>query len=398
MAVVALHRNAAYRWLWISYTLSSIGTLASFASLPLLVLHSFDSPAAVGLVSFAGAAVLLLAMPWAGLFVDRVGWREVMIGSDLIRAAAMALLTLCIAGDQLSLSLVLAVTVVNSALSVPFMSATGAALRASVEATQLSTALALNQGRTAVIGILGPVGGTALYAYSHGLPFAVDAASFLLSALCVCAMGATAEVPATRPGLRWPDVTAGWRFLRGHPFLRYMALNVIVMDFSINGVVLVLVVNSSADGGSLGAGVVMAVAGAGNLLGSTVALTAMRRVRLRTLVLILVWVAAVCTPLIAAHGGMLWGAALVGATCVTVPIVAVLTNTKVLEETPTHLLGRVQSVFQTVPRLVAATGPACAGVLLSLLPAPAVLLLFAVPLAALAVHSTGLPALRASES
>jgi MFS family permease len=394
VAVVSLRRNTAYQRLWISSTLSLVGTLASFVALPLLILDSFHTPAMVGLVSFAAAVTLLLVLPWAGLVVDRVGWRAVMIGADLVRAAALALLTIAIIGDRVTLAVVLAVTVVNSALSVSALSAVGAALRASVDAAQLPAALAFNQGRTAVVGILGPVGGAALYEHSAALPFAVDVASFLLAALCVCTLRAGTTTSAGEPEPRWREVSAGWRFVRDHPFLRCMVLYIIVMDFSFNGLVLALVVISSADGNAMGAGLIMAASAAGNVLGSALALPAMRRKRPRVLVVLSVWTAAASFPIIAAHAGTPWSAVLVGFACVTAPIVAVLTNTTILKETPVHLVGRVQSIFQTMPRLVAASGPPCAGVLLTLLPARVVVLVFAVPVVALAMYITGARALR----
>ncbi|GGP79307.1 MFS transporter [Saccharothrix coeruleofusca] len=395
MAVVSLRHNHVYQRLWISHTLSLIGTLASFVSLPLLILDSFHSPAAVGLVSFVGAATLLLVMPWTGLLVDRTGWRAVMVACDLLRATALALLAAAIAGDRVTFALVLAVTVVNSALSVPFLSATGAALRASVEAGQLPAALALNQGRTAVVGILGPVGGAALYDDSTALPFAVDALSFLLSALCVCTLRTRARTPAGKPGFGWRDLGAGWRFLRGHPFLRYMALNICVTDFSFNGLVLVLVVTSSAEGNAMGAGVIMAASGAGNALGSALAVPVMRWARSREPVVLSVWTTAATAAAVAAQAGMPWSALLLGIACLAASIVAVITNTTILRETPAHLLGRVQTIFQTAPRLVAAGGSSCAGVLLTFLPVQVVLPAFAVPLAALALHTTSTRALRA---
>lgn len=394
MAVVSLHRNGAYQRLWISATLSLVGTLASFVALPLLILDSFHTPAMVGLVSFAGAVTLLLVLPWAGLVVDRVGWRVVMIGGDLVRAAAFVLLTVAITGNRVTLAVVLAVTVVNSALSVSALSAAGAALRASVDAAQLPAALAFNQVRTAVLGILGPVSGAALYEHSAALPFAVDAASFLLSALCVCTLRAGSTTPGGKPEPRWWEVSAGWRFVRDHQFLRHMVLVIVALDFSFNGLALALVVIASAGGNAMGAGLIMAASAAGNVLGSVLALPALRRARPRVLVVLSVWTAAAAVPVIAAHAETPWGAVIVGLACVSPPILAVLTNTTILTETPVHLVGRVQSIFQTLPGLVAASGPPCAGVLLTLLPARVVVLVFAVPLVALAMYSTGARALR----
>lgn len=394
---MSLRRNTAYRWLWISYTLSLTGTWASVVCLPLLILDVFRSPALVGLVSFAAAATLLLVMPWTGLVVDRMGWRTVMVGSDLLRAATLGLLTVAIASEEISLPLVLAVTVINSALSVPFLSAIGAALRASVRSAQLPAALALNQGRTAVIGVLGPVAGAGLYDVSRALPFAVDTATFLLSALCLGMVRGTAVDPEeTKPALRWQDISAGWRFVRHHSVLRNLTLNIVVTDFSINGVMLVFVVLAAGEGDATAVGLMTAASGIGNLLGSAAAVPVLRWARPRTLLTLSALLTAGSAPVIAARGTVVWCLVVVACGCVAPPVVAVLTNTTVLEDTPVHLIGRVLSIFQTLPRLVAASGPPCAGVLLTFLPAQSVLLLFALPLLALAGHTMTTPTLRAT--
>ncbi|WP_328306783.1 MFS transporter [Streptomyces sp. NBC_00442] len=384
----ALHRNPAYLRLWVSSTLSSLGTFASLVSLPLLVLASSGSPVGVGLVGFAGASCMLLALPWAGLLVDRVGWRTVMVRADLVRGIAFGVLTYTVMTDRVGLAGILAVSAVNSALGVPFASAAATALRAAVPARQRSAALSVNQGRAAVVTILGPLAGAVLYDVSPALPFAVDALSFFASAALIATLPAATAGPTGRPAARWTDITAGWRFLRGHPFLRYMTLNIVVADFGINGVIVVLVVGASLSGDALGTGLITACTGAGNLLGSALTLPAVRRLRPRTLILAATWSGALAVVAIAVTDGVLASALLAGCFCIATPVVGVLTNKALLDDVPQDILGRVQSVFQTVPRLVAATGPVAAGLLLAVLPARGVVLLFAVPLVALALFST----------
>ncbi|MEV5940132.1 MFS transporter [Streptomyces sp. NPDC051994] len=394
MTAVALHRNQTYVRLWVSYTLSSLGTFASLVSLPLLVMASSGSPVGVGLISFAGASFMLLVLPWAGLLVDRVGWQAVMVRADLVRGIAFGALTYTVVTHQVTIGAILCVTVVNSALGVPFISAAATALRAAVPSEQLSAALSVNQGRAALVTILGPLAGASLYGVAPALPFAVDAVSFIVSAALVATLPAPTAAPAHGPTTRWTDITAGWRFLRGHPVLRYMTLNVIVTDFGINGVVVVLIIGTSASGDALGTGVITACTGAGNLLGSAVTLWAIRHIRPRTLILAATWTGALAVSAIAVTDQVLWGALLAGCFCVATPVLGVLTNKTLLEEVPQDIVGRVQSVFQTLPRLVAATGPVVAGLLLGVLPVPAVVLLFAVPLLALALFTTLARALR----
>ncbi|WP_327230290.1 MFS transporter [Streptomyces murinus] len=388
MTAPALYRNQTYVRLWIAYTLSSLGTFASLVSLPLVVMASSGGPLGVGLISFAGASCMLLALPWAGLLVDRVGWRPVMVRADLVRGIAFGFLTYTVATHQVSVGVVLAVTAVSGALGVPFASATATALRSAIPTAQRPAALSANQSRTALLTLLGPLAGGALYGVSPALPFAVDAVSFLVSATLVATLPATTAAPADRPAARWTDITAGWRFLRRHPFLRNMTLTVLVADFGIQGVIVVLVITAAASNDALGTGLITACTGAGNLLGSAITLPAVRHARPRTLILATTWTGALAVSAIAGTDRVLWGALLAGCFCVATPVIGVLTNRTLLDDVPQEILGRVQSVFQTVPRLVASTGPVLAGLLLGVLPTRAVVLLFALPLAALALYGT----------
>ncbi|MFH9939858.1 MFS transporter [Streptomyces murinus] len=388
MTAPALYRNQTYVRLWIAYTLSSLGTFASLVSLPLVVMASSGGPLGVGLISFAGASCMLLALPWAGLLVDRVGWRPVMVRADLVRGIAFGVLTYTVAIHQVSVGVVLAVTAVSGALGVPFASATATALRSAIPTAQRPAALSANQSRTALLTLLGPLAGGALYGVSPALPFAVDAVSFLVSATLVATLPATTAAPADRQAARWTDITAGWRFLRRHPFLRKMTLTVLVADFGIQGVIVVLVITAAGSNDALGTGLITACTGAGNLLGSAITLPAVRHARPRTLILATTWTGALAVSAIAGTDRVLWGALLAGCFCVATPVIGVLTNRTLLDDVPQEILGRVQSVFQTVPRLVASTGPVLAGLLLGVLPTRAVVLLFALPLAALALYGT----------
>jgi MFS family permease len=67
---------------------------------PLLVLALTGSPAKTGIVGFAAAVpVTALALP-AGALADRLDRKRLMIAADGIRALAMAVLALAIAGGR----------------------------------------------------------------------------------------------------------------------------------------------------------------------------------------------------------------------------------------------------------------------------------------------------------
>ena len=90
MAAVPLRRNRDFVLLQAGQFLSSAGSQATAIAYPLLVLALTHSAVKAGLVSFARTApIAVLAIP-AGLAADHWNRRALMIGADVLRAAAMA--------------------------------------------------------------------------------------------------------------------------------------------------------------------------------------------------------------------------------------------------------------------------------------------------------------------
>lgn len=395
-----LIRNSGYHRLWLAQVASVLGSMGSLVAMPLLVMVLFGSPSRVAAIATAEAISALFVLPLAGLAIDRLGWRSVLVGGDFLRCLAVAALAGAVHAHRVSFALLLAVAIVTSALSVPALAAASVAVRRLVPAGHLPAALSGLQIGTAVATILGPIAGAALFGYSAVLPFAVDALTFLISVLCVGSlrMAQTAQTAPTEPArvpVRWRELVAGLRFLWSVPFTRYIVANAVVVNFALNGVLVVLMINSAAGGHRLETGAVLGAVGAGNLFGAACALPA-QRIAPRTLILGALWTVAVAVPLMSALPRAPWSALLLGCCCVAPPAIAVRVGRMLLQLTPAEILGRVQVVYQAVPRLVAATGPIVAALLLGWLPPTGVLLVFGALLVAFALASTGARALRES--
>jgi MFS family permease len=78
-----------------------------------------------------------------------------------------------------------------------------------------------------------PLGGAAVGAFGPVTTLVADAVSYLLSAAGIRAMGGTEarpERPETAARLRARDLLDGWRFILGHPVLRPLFLNTLVVN------------------------------------------------------------------------------------------------------------------------------------------------------------------------
>jgi len=86
-----LLRHSGFRWLWLGQTVSVFGSQVTVLALPLaavLVLHA--STFQVGLLTTAEyAAFLVIGLP-AGVWVDRMRRRPIMITADVLRAVTLA--------------------------------------------------------------------------------------------------------------------------------------------------------------------------------------------------------------------------------------------------------------------------------------------------------------------
>src|SRR5262249_4545067 len=84
---VRLALNGSFSALWVGQLISLFGDRMHQIALAFLVLAATNSPLAVGLVFMVATIPNLVLGPIAGTFVDRWDQKEVMIVSDLLRAA-----------------------------------------------------------------------------------------------------------------------------------------------------------------------------------------------------------------------------------------------------------------------------------------------------------------------
>ena len=83
----SLWRQPDFMRLWVGQTVSSVGSVITREALPLTAILVLDAqPADLGILAAAGALPALLIGLFAGVWVDRVRRKPLMIGADLGRA------------------------------------------------------------------------------------------------------------------------------------------------------------------------------------------------------------------------------------------------------------------------------------------------------------------------
>jgi MFS family permease len=360
-----LRQNTDFRRLWIGEVASTLGTRLSAVAYPLLVLALTGSPAKAGLVGFLRTLpYFLLALP-VGVLADRHDRRRLILVADAIGFAAVGSVAVAAAAGTLTFEQVAVVAFVEGSAGLVARTALTASLPRLVAREQLPEAVAVNSARESGAALAGPLLGGVLFGLSRALPFAVDASSYVVSAIAAGTIRRPLQdertglhdrlLPALRTGLAWI-----WR----EPFLRTSELLVAGGNFATNAVSLTLVLVAKHQGASAAlVGVMLAVASAGGLLGAIAAPRLQRSVSRRAIVVGYSWLGvAVLGALLTMPPPLVLGI-LYGVWLFFGPLWDALVVGYRLAIVPDQLQGRVESTGILISFGGAAIGPLAAGTL-----------------------------------
>jgi predicted MFS family arabinose efflux permease len=396
---LALSRNREFAALWIGQTISQFGTSLSAFAYPLLVLTLTGSAAQAGLVgTVLGLTTFLLRLP-AGAWTDRVDRRRLMLISDAGRVAAVISIPVADAVGHLTVAQILAVAVVEGTLGVFFGPAEAAAVRWVVPGHQVRQAVARNQIRSQVAGLLGPTVGGFLFSVGRAVPFVGDAVSYAISFLCVLTVRTPLQEAAGPPGRRHllAEIREGLSRWWQDRFLRATAIWLAgagAIYSSIGLVTLVLARDAGATVGELG--VMFTVTAAGGFIGAFLAPWLRAHVRPGLLVVVFGWTgAAAAATIVVLRSPYALGVA--GAVAfLLVPAINAVVFGHLAATVPDRLQGRVHSAVLQVSMVLTPVGPVVAGLLLDGAGPVRTAGIYAAALAVLAIVATATRAIRAA--
>ena len=211
-----LFHNPQFRRLWIAQVVSQLGDWFNAVAVYALLLDLTGSATLVAAMMVVQLLPLALVGPLAGVVVDRMSRRTLMIGADLARAVLFAGLVFVKSADQIWLAfLLVTLGVVATAFFEP---ARTAMLPDVVPRESLITANALSAATWAVMLAVGAsVGGAMTVLVGRDTAFICNGLSFLASAAALRGLHVVethhpdhAEVPKAR-------VRDGFDYLRRHP-------------------------------------------------------------------------------------------------------------------------------------------------------------------------------------
>ena len=388
MAQTSLRRNRDFVLLEAGRLLSSGGSSFSSVAYPLLVLSLTHSPAKAGLVSFARLLPMPLLGLLAGVAADRWDRRRIMLAADAVRALAIGALAIVVVSDPL-LWAIAALAFAEGAGEAFFTASQIGAVRAVVPGAQLPAAVGVQQARSATVGIAGPPAGGALFGVARALPFVADAASYLFSFLSLLAIRTRFQETRERTDARLrTQLAEGFRFLWRQPFVRTTSFLYAIGNFTIPGILFVLVVAARQRGLSGGAvGALLAAFSGCVLVGSLASGLVRRRLGARTIILAEQYTGLAVIAFLVRPSVFVLAVAILPQAFV-LPITDTVVVSRRIVITPDRLLGRVEAVRSTIARTAAPLGPLVAGVLASAVSNRAAIGLFAAFGVVLAVWAT----------
>jgi len=215
--------------LWTGQSISEFGTQISGLAIPWLAavgLHA--SPFEFSLLTVFGfLPFILFALP-AGVWVDRLRRRPILIAGDAGRAVLLAYIPIAWAGGWLDIFQLLVLSFAIGILTVFFDVAYQSYLPALVDRDALVEGNSKLQTTVSAANVGGPpLAGALIVAFTAPYAIVVDSVSFIVSTLFMLRIRKPEPLPertiaAPKPKM-WPELKEGVRFVTHHQHLRWIA-------------------------------------------------------------------------------------------------------------------------------------------------------------------------------
>jgi MFS family permease len=223
-----LHITGDFGRLWAAAAVSAFGSYVTRLALPLAAILVLGvGPVGIGVLRSAELVAAFVVGLIAGAWVDRLRRRPVMIVADVGRALLLGSIPFSALLGILTLAQLIVVAFAAAILTTFFDVADRSLLPDLVPRDRLHQANATLTATTSVSEFVAfGIGGWLVQILTAPIAIAVDAASFLVSALLLGRMR-TAETPpapaSERTSVR-SEIGEGLRTLAGHPLLRPLAI------------------------------------------------------------------------------------------------------------------------------------------------------------------------------
>ncbi|MEO8735365.1 MAG: MFS transporter [Edaphobacter sp.] len=274
------HRN--FRLFFTGQSISLIGTWMTRIATAWLVYRLTGSALLLGVVGFAGQIPTFLLAPFAGVLVDRLNRRNLLVWTQIlagVQSLAMAALTLA---KVITIHEIIALSALQGLINAFDMPARQAFLAQMVEEKQdLGNAIALNSSMVNMARLIGPaLAGIIIAAVGEGYCFAIDGFSYIAVVVSLLMMS-TQFAPARKAAApMFEQLKEGWSYVVNfHPIRTILTLFALLSLMGMPFVVLMPIFASQVlHGGPHTLGFLMGASGIGALV-SALSLALRKNVR-----------------------------------------------------------------------------------------------------------------------
>ena len=367
-----LRRNRNYRYTWMGQVVSEMGDYFNNIAVFALVMEKSGSGLVVSGVMLSRAIPAVLAGPFAGVVLDRLDRRRIMIASDLVRAAVALAFVLTIHQPRPWLLYLLSAALM---LASPFFTSGRAAILPTIaNADEIHTANSLTQTTqwaTLTAGTL--IAGYCVARLGYHWAFVINSFSFVFSAWAIRriavpggfrAGGMGAPAGFLRP---WHEYREGLSYMCSVPLM--LGIGMISVGWAMGGgaaqILFALFGEQVFHRGASGIGSIWGFAGIGLLLGGAIGHLTGRRAgfagykRAVTVSYLAHGAAYMLFSQVESYAAALF---LMLLSRVGMAVTSVLNNSQLLRHTPDRFRGRVFATMETLRSSVMILSMAAAGI------------------------------------
>lgn len=266
--------NRNYRIFFTGQGLSIIGTWMQNIALSWLIYRLTDSAFMLGLVAFSGQIPNFVLAPFAGIWIDRLGKRTILLVTQVLSFVQAALLSWLTLTNQIEIEHILVLSLMLgciNACDVPARHAISVEMMETQEERQ--NAIALNSVTYNMARLLGPsAAGILIPMIGEGYCFLLNAFSYLISVISLVALRLKVNMPKRRHDNMLQHFREGYTYTFKQLPLRniLVLLGIISLTAMPYTVLLPVFVTQNLGAGAGTLGFLMAVAGCGSVIAALV--------------------------------------------------------------------------------------------------------------------------------
>ena len=286
-------RHRDFRFLFLGQSASAIGDQVVIVALALYITQRTGSPTDLGLVLAAQSLPLIGLVLFGGVWADRLPRHRIMTAADYARALLHGVLAASIVLGGASVAEMIVIEALFGAARAFFQPAYSGLLPQTIPDALVQDARALSSTTENLAILIGPaLGAVMVLTVGAGAAFALDAATFLLSAELLRHIRPRARGAAPQRETVMHELHAGWREVRSRTWVwaTIAAFTVAVLCAYAQWYALAPVVSRDLYGSAGVFGVLESVVGAGAVVGALLGIRwRPRRPMVVGLLLTLVW-------------------------------------------------------------------------------------------------------------